>query len=182
MLAVPGASHDGPLPPLSADETALVPRLMRHIETIAARPHNIAHYDELEKSARSIEAALAGYGHAVNRQEFVVDGRTVRNIEIVIEPRDDVRSPQTVVVGAHYDSAGDAPGANDNATGTAAVIELARLLGDLRGKAVRRIRLVLFVNGNFVAFVGMLASRPLLRQAIGSFRAHAKFPSIGGVA
>ncbi len=241
MLGVPGESYDGPLLPLNVDETALVPLLMRHVETIAAWPHNIAHYDELEKSARYIEAALAAYGYAVNRQEFVVDGRTVRNIEAVIEPRADVRSPQTVVVGAHYDSAGDAPGANDNATGSATVIELARLLGDLRRKATRRIRLVLFVNeeqpysmtpdmgsaryadalaarkedvvamysletlgfysdqpgsqrypkpfnlifpdrGNFVAFVGMLDARPLLRQAIGSFRAHAKFPSIGGVA
>jgi hypothetical protein len=241
MLGVPGESYDGPLPPLNVDETALVPLLMRHVETIAAWPHNIAHYDELEKSARYIEAALAAYGYAVNRQEFVVDGRTVRNIEAVIEPRADVRSPQTVVVGAHYDSAGDAPGANDNATGSATVIELTRLLGDLRRKATRRIRLVLFVNeeqpysmtpdmgsaryadalaarkedvvamysletlgfysdqpgsqrypkpfnlifpdrGNFVAFVGMLDARPLLRQAIGSFRAHAKFPSIGGVA
>ena len=39
-----------------------------------------------------------------------------------------------------------APGANDNATGTAAVIELARSLANLRGRSSLRIRLVLFVN------------------------------------
>jgi len=37
-------------------------------------------------------------------------------------------------------------------------------------------------RGDFVAFVGMLGSRPLLRQTIGSFRSHTAFPTIGGVA
>ena len=50
------------------------------------------------------------------------------------------------MVGAHYDSYGHAPGANDNGTGVAAVLELARLLADLRGKASLRIRFALFVN------------------------------------
>ena len=165
----------------------------------------------------------------------------MRNIEVVIEPRDATPSPDVLVVGAHYDSVRGAPGANDNASGTAAVIELARLLADLRGKTPRRIRLVLFVNeeppyfqtdemgsiqyarslaarqervvamysletlgyysgapgsqkypfpfglifpdrGDFVAFVGMLGSRALVRESIRSFRAHTAFPTIGGVA
>jgi len=246
MTGVPGRSHAGPLPPLTPEERALVPRLERHIAAIASREHNVAHYDELEKSARYIEAALASYGYTVNRQTFdaddyVSDTRTVRNIEVVIEPRDPGPATETLVVGAHYDSAIGAPGANDNGSGVAAVIELARLLGDLEGKSPRRIRLVLFVNeempyfrtqemgslqyaaalaarnervvamysletigyyasepgsqrypfpfallfpdrGDFLAFVGMLDARPLLRASIRSFRSHTKFPTIGGVA
>ena len=50
-----------------------------------------------------------------------------------------------IVVGAHYDSARGTPGANDNASGVAAVLELARLLRDLDSNG-KRIRLVLFVN------------------------------------
>ena len=246
MTGVPGTSHRGPPPPLTAEEQALVPLLRRHIEATASREHNVAHYDELEKSARYIEAALASYGYTVNRQTFdaddyVSDTRTVRNIEVVIEPRDPGPATETLVVGAHYDSAIGAPGANDNGSGVAAVIELARLLGDLEGKSPRRIRLVLFVNeempyfrtqemgslqyaaalaarnervvamysletigyyasepgsqrypfpfallfpdrGDFLAFVGMLDARPLLRASIGSFRSHTQFPTIGGVA
>src|SRR5215510_13893706 len=143
---VPGRSHSGPLPPLTEEERGLAVALKRHIETIAAREHNVHRYDELEKSARYIEATLASYGYAVNRQEFVVDGRTVRNIEVVIEPHADVADPEVIVVGAHYDSVVGSPGANDNGSGVAAVIELARLLRDLTGVAERRIRLVLFVN------------------------------------
>jgi len=143
---VPGRSHSGPLPPLTDEERALAVVLKQHVETIAAREHNIHRYDELEKAARYIEAALASYGYSIGRQEFVADHNPVRNIDVVIEPRADIADPEVIVVGAHYDSASGTPGANDNGSGAAAVIELARLLRDRAGSGTRRIRLVLFVN------------------------------------
>jgi peptidase M28-like protein len=241
MTGVPGRSHRGPLPPLTDEEMALAASLKLHIASIAAREHNIAHYDELEKVARHIEATLASFGYAVGRQEFSVDGRLVRNIDATIEPPAEKPDPEVIVVGAHYDSASGTPGANDNGSGAAAVIELARLLRDLDHKSGKRIRFVLFVNeeppyfmteamgslryaralaerrervmamysletlgfyssepgsqhypapfgliypdrGDFIAFVGMLGSRPLLQETLRSFRAHTAFPSIGGVA
>jgi len=144
MTAVPGRSHQGALPPLTAEEAALAATLRTHIATIAAREHNVAHYDELEQAARYIETALASFGYAVGHQEFTADGRAVRNIDAVVEPRAGANDPEVVVVGAHYDSVRGSPGANDNASGAAAVIELARLLRDHAGG--RRIRFVLFVN------------------------------------
>src|SRR6266536_4641505 len=72
--------------------------------------------------------------------------RAVRNIDVTIEPPVGASPPDVLVVGAHYDSAWSAPGANDNASGAAAVLELARLLADLKGKSRKRIRLALFVN------------------------------------
>jgi peptidase M28-like protein len=146
MTAVPGKPHRGPLPPLTPEEAALAASLKRHIATIAAREHNVAHYDELEKVARYIEAALTSLGYAVGRQEFSADGKPVRNIDVTVEPARENADPEVIVVGAHYDSAPGSPGANDNASGAAAVIELARLLRDLDGSAGKRIRLALFVN------------------------------------
>src|SRR5215468_4553724 len=143
---VPGRSHSGPLPPLTDEERALAVTLRRHIEAIATREHNIRHYDELEKAARYIEATLASYGYSVGRQEFFFDDSPVRNIDVVIEPGGDIADPEVIVVGAHYDSVAGAPGANDNGSGVAAVIELARLLPDRAGAGGKRIRLVLFVN------------------------------------
>jgi hypothetical protein len=239
LTAVPGKSHRGALPPLTEAETALAAALKRHIAAIAAREHNLVRYEELERVARYIEAALASFGYAVGRQEFAVEGRPVRNIEAVIEPG--TADPEVVVVGAHYDSVTGSPGANDNASGSAAVIELARLLHDLEGASRKRIRLVLFVNeeppyfrteamgslrfaralaarrervtamysletmgyfssapgsqqypapfglmfpdrGDFIAFVGLMNSRALVRETVRSFRSHTAFPSIGGVA
>ena len=144
MTAVPGVSHDGPIPPLTVAEARLATRLRGHVVAIASTPHNVEHPIELERAARHIEGALASMGYAVRRQSFSAGGERVRNIEVVVDPaRPDA---ETLVIGAHYDSAYEAPGANDNATGTAAVIELARALADLRGKAALRLRLVLFVN------------------------------------
>jgi hypothetical protein len=241
MTSVPGKPHRGPLPPLTGEEAALARSLERHIATIAAREHNVSHYEELEKVARYIEATLASFGYAVGRQEFLADGKLVRNIDVTVEPAGQSAAPEVIVVGAHYDSVSGSPGANDNASGAAAVIELARLLRDLDARGAKRIRFVLFVNeeppyfrteamgslnyaralarrnervvamysletigfysseagsqvypapfglmfpdrGDFVAFVGMMGSRALVRETMRSFRSHTFFPTIGGVA
>src|SRR5499426_650588 len=79
MTSVPGKPHRGPLPPLTGEEAALARSLEHHIATIAAREHNVSHYEELEKVARYIEATLASFGYAVGRQEFLADGKLVRN-------------------------------------------------------------------------------------------------------
>ena len=47
MTAVPGKPHRGPLPPLTPEEAMLAQSLARHIATVAAREHNVAHYEEL---------------------------------------------------------------------------------------------------------------------------------------
>jgi hypothetical protein len=144
MTSVPGRSYEGQLPSLSAAQQQLAGRLEQHVRTITQRPHNIYFPDELEAVAGYLEAMLQSMGYAVQRQPYVARGHQVRNLEVVVEPGD--KSAATLVVGAHYDSAGAAPGANDNGTGVAAVLELARALADLRGKAACRIRLVLFVT------------------------------------
>jgi hypothetical protein len=240
MTSVPGKPHVGALPPLTPEEAALAQSLTRHIATIAAREHNLAHYDELEKVARYIEATLASFGYDVGRQEFLAEGKVVRNIDVTVEPAGQRADPEVIVVGAHYDSVSGSPGANDNASGVAAVIELARLARDLDAVGAKRIRFAFFVNeeppyfrteamgslqyaralarrnerviamysletigfyssepgsqiypapfglifpdrGDFVAFVGMLGSRALVRNTMRSFRSHTAFPTIGGV-
>jgi Zn-dependent M28 family amino/carboxypeptidase len=77
---------------------------------------------------------LRKLGYQPMPQIYDVDDRSVRNIEVAIEPSNAAKARGTIVVGAHYDSFGNAPGANDNGTGTAAVLELSRLLGNLRGR------------------------------------------------
>ncbi len=145
MLYLPGRSYAGPPPPLSDLDRALAERLRSHVTAVASVPHNVKHYAALQRSASYIEAMLTAAGYAVGRQVYEVGGREVRNIEAVIEPMDAAAQVPSLVIGAHYDSYGDAPGANDNGTGTAAVLELARLLKDVRPRRLR-LRFVLFVN------------------------------------
>jgi hypothetical protein len=144
-LSLPGKSFTGPVPPPTQTEEDLAQRLQRHVTAIASVPHNVSHPRELERSAVYIEGELKALGFTPRAQAYETDGVQTRNIEVVLAPPGAGPGSESLVVGAHYDSAGVAPGANDNGTGVAAVLELARLLKDtpLEG---RTLRLVLFVN------------------------------------
>jgi Zn-dependent M28 family amino/carboxypeptidase len=140
--SVPGASYTGALPALTERQAGLAARLKAHVVAIASEPHNIGHPEALERSAIYIETTLAADGHAVAAQRF--DKGLARNIETIIAPADPTAA--TLVIGAHYDSAFTAPGANDNGSGVAALLELAHLLKDMDGRAPMRFRLVFFAN------------------------------------
>jgi len=142
MTSVPGDPWAGPLPSLRPAERDLAQRLRSHVVAIASEPHNTFYPVAYAEAATYIERTLTAQGYKVARQTF--DAGTATNLEAVIEPQ--ATNAPTLVVGAHYDSAGYAPGANDNGTGTAALLELARMLSDLRGRAKVRIRLAFFAN------------------------------------
>lgn len=143
-LWVPGRSAVGPLPPLSTGERDIAARLRSHIVAVASEPHNVQHPAALERSAEYIETAFRDLGFQPRSQRFETAGIPVRNIWVTVEPAE-AEGGRSLVVGAHYDSAGQSPGASDNGSGTASVIELARLL---KGHEARRTRiyLVAFVN------------------------------------
>lgn len=234
MVRVPGVSYAGAPKPLSEEEKIIAGNLRSHVAAIASREHNVFQPAALEASAQYIEKVLAGLGYSVADQRFRAGPVEVRNIEVEVEGG--TRASEIVLVGAHYDSVAGAPGANDNGSGVAAMLELARLL---RGPASgRTLRFVAFVNeeppfflgddmgsrryarrskergeaivamlsletigyysdqpgsqryplplglfypstGNFIGFVSNLSSRPLLHEALASFRRHAAVPSEG---
>jgi len=142
MTSVPGASHRGAPVPLDAAGHALAANLRRHVAAIGAREHNLEHPEALAAVARYLDNELSAMGYAPAAQRFAAGATEVRNIEV--ELPGGARATEVIVVGAHYDSVSGSPGANDNATGVAAVLELARLM---RSRAsARTVRFVLFVN------------------------------------
>ncbi|HEY6863798.1 MAG TPA: M20/M25/M40 family metallo-hydrolase [Burkholderiales bacterium] len=142
ITSMPGRSHRGPLPPLEPADAELASRLRAHVTAIASEEHNVIRAEALERSARYIERELARGGPVV-RDEFSVAGAKVRNLEVVV-PGSDAQAP-VLVIGAHYDSVRHAVGANDNGSGVAALIELARALRE-KPPGNAEIRLVAFVN------------------------------------
>lgn len=129
---------------LPAEDAELRARLEKTVRTLAEKigERNMGRPDALEAAALFVEAELAKAAHEVHRQELTVCGRKVRNVEIVIEG---AKLPdEHVVVGAHYDSVIGTPGADDNATGVAAMLELAQLLSKRRYE--RTLHFVGFVN------------------------------------
>ncbi len=95
---------------------------------------------DLDRAAEWARSALEESGLPVEKQEFAVDGRWFRNFVASYGPDD----APILVVGAHYDVCGEQPGADDNASAVAGLLELARLLGRHRPELNHRIELALW--------------------------------------
>ena len=162
MVAVPGKSYSGPLPPLSDGETALRDNLRRHVFAVGGRERNLWQPAALEAAARYIEDALAGFGYTPSAQRFTTNGVAIRNIEV--EMTGGARAAEIIIIGAHYYSVQGATGANDNGSGVAAVLELARHARSLQ--PARTLRFVLFVDEEPPFFKsGEMGSRKYARRA-----------------
>jgi Zn-dependent M28 family amino/carboxypeptidase len=207
-------------------------RLNAVVHHLAAEigPRNINHYPSLGRAAAYIEAELGHIGYAPFRQSFEAKGKEFSNI--VGEKRGAETPDDIFIVGAHYDTHKSSPGANDNGSGLAVLLELARAASQLQFR--RTIRFVAFTNeespftrtshmgslvyarhsnerrenlvgmlcletlgsyteeigsqrlslgglllprsGNFLALVGNLASRPLLRLCSDALQAEPAVP------
>ena len=235
MIRMPGRSFRGTPPALTSEELALRDELRNDVQKIAGEigERNLEHFEQLQEAASYLERALTDAGLKPFRQGYQVDGKLCENIVAEIRGTE----PEIVVIGAHYDSVTGSLGANDNGSGVAAMLALARhFAGNSVGKTLR---FVAFVNeepfyfqsekmgswvyaqsckkrgdkiaamlsletigyytseagsqnypmnglsllypsaGNFIGFVGNVASRSLVRQALRFFRAQASLPSEG---
>lgn len=235
MARMPERPYEGAPAPLSEREMSTRDRLKGHVYALAAEigERNYREYDRLERARTYIDGELRRLDYAVEHQRFEFDGRPFYNLEARLSGG---RSGQrSVVIGAHYDSVEGSPGANDNASGVAALLELAR---EFQGQDLP-IRFVAFTNeeppffntmngmgsieyvrrtgesvstvsamlsletigfysdakgsqhypppfglfypdkANFIAFVGNIRSRKLVRAVVREFRRGATIPSEG---
>jgi Zn-dependent M28 family amino/carboxypeptidase len=238
MIWMPGVGFAGELPALSPSQTRLRDALKQDVAKIGAiGPRNIDYYANLTRTIEFLTSELSTIGYSVESQSYQARGQTFHNL--IVEIKGKSHPDDIVVIGAHYDSAFNAPAANDNGSGVAAVLALAHAYAPSPlHQPERTLRFVLFANeeppfnwtdemgslvyakrckarqenilamisletigyysdqphsqrypapldklypstGNFIAFVGNIASRELVRTAIVSFRHHAQFPSEG---
>jgi hypothetical protein len=103
-------------------------------------PRNYRNVQSLDKAGTYIAAEFKKMKCRIDIQQFNVDERIYRNIACSFGPEQGER----VIVGAHYDVYGDQPGADDNASGTAGLLEIGRLLSGLNPKLKYRTDLVAF--------------------------------------
>jgi len=117
-------------------------RLQRHVEVISKVfvPRDGEHPEILGKVADYLSSEFRSTGGRVNYQEFAVDNIRYRNVIVEYGPEN---ASNILVIGAHYDTAGDQPGADDNASGVAGLLELGRLLS--RAKLQSKVILVAYV-------------------------------------
>jgi peptidase M28-like protein len=102
-------------------------RLEAHVRKLSVElsPRDITHLENLDRAASYIAGELTQAGGAISEQGYRVENRSYRNVIARFGPD----TPERIVIGAHYDACGPVPGADDNASGVAGLIELARMLG-----------------------------------------------------
>lgn len=100
-----------------------------HVKNLSVNfhPRNFRNLRNLDASAEYILKAFSAAGAKASMQVYAVNGRNYQNVIA----RFGITDPKAGrwIIGAHYDSCADTPGADDNASGVAGLLELARLLG-----------------------------------------------------
>lgn len=225
--------YDAAVDPAAELATELRAHVVALAETIGER--NVSRPAALHAARDYVSSQFRAHGLEPRLETFEVSGVACSNVIAEIPGRS--QPAEIVLLGAHYDSVVGSPGANDNGSGTAALLALARRLAGAHSP--RTLRFVAFVNeeppwfqtdemgsrvhaqgcrargenivamlsletlgcysdakgsqrypspllklaypsrGNFIAFVGNLASRPLVRAVVKTFRASATVPSEG---
>ncbi len=108
-------------------------RLRADVERLAVPRHPRASPEALRAAEDHVAGELGAAGLRVERQLFSWGGGEFHNVLGTLDGTDPARP--WVVVGAHFDSVARSPGADDNASGVAAMLETARLLGRERPAA-----------------------------------------------
>ena len=150
MLNIFRGIHTGPLPPLTPKQADLAHRLRQHVEMLASvigQRNVFSHPHNLDAAAGYIERVLNDAAYITQSQHYTALSRfNVRNIDTELPGTS--RPDEIVLIGAHYDSLhppqGGCAGANDNASGVAAMLEIARMVR--LDSVARTVRFVAFVN------------------------------------
>ena len=143
---------------------ALEARLRRHVEALAGDigERHVGRPRALHAAENFIAGELAALGYDVARQTYVAQGVDSSNLEATVPGAS--RASEIVLVGAHYDTVPGSPGADDNGSGVAGLIEIARALREAR--PARTVKLVAFVNEEPPFFYfGEMGSRVYARAA-----------------
>jgi len=144
MTHMPLKSYNAPLQPLSNQESEIAAHVSADVrylsQTLGER--SLSRPESLVAATNYLRDSLQKTGYTVTEQTYSVAGNQVKNLEVVLIGSD--ANVGVVLVGAHYDSVSGTVGADDNATGVAGTLELARLLQG--SKPRHTVRFVFFVN------------------------------------
>ncbi|MCT2408333.1 M28 family peptidase [Chryseobacterium antibioticum] len=110
--------------PVPADINRVKSHLTALTQTSEFRNHK--NIDQLNAVADYIKQNFSKYGDSTTFQEYNIEGKIYKNVITSFGTENKKR----IIIGAHYDVCGEQQGADDNATGVTALLELARMLKD----------------------------------------------------
>jgi acetylornithine deacetylase/succinyl-diaminopimelate desuccinylase-like protein len=137
---------------MGVEEQALTQNLRTHVEQLAGEigERNVFRPRALQAAASYIEYQWEQQGYAVERLAYEVSG--VRCLNLEITRGGGARKREILLIGAHYDTVIGSPGANDNASGVSALLEISRLFVSI--EPALTVRFVAFVNEEPPFFMG----------------------------
>ena len=103
-------------------------KLENHVRILTDEmaPRNFEHFENMEKAADYIHEQFDGTGARINELSYEINGKTFRIVSGFFGPD----TKERLIVGAHYDAVPGSPGAADNASGVAGLLEMAAALGE----------------------------------------------------
>jgi len=140
-------------------------RLKEHVETIASSigPRSIYKPESLQKAALYIENNLKEMGYDPMSQSYTVWTKEVRNIIVYLNGAPD---RPYYLLGAHYDSVSHTPGADDNASAVAVLLEVARLVAEKKSTIKQALCFVFFTLEEPPTFgTSLMGSRVFVSKA-----------------
>ena len=131
-------------PAINASSLTLADRLRGHVTHLAVEigPRNVFQPRALHATADYIRREWSAQGYQVNSQFYETKGVKSENLEVIRMGK--TRPGEIILVGAHYDTVSGSPGADDNASGVAALLELTRLFSAT--ETAHTLRFVAFAN------------------------------------
>jgi hypothetical protein len=144
FVRMPGTTFTGSLPPLDPEAEALAVELRRDVTALSRDigVRNSLRPSALARASSWVEHELAAAGLSPSREAYTLDGHSFANV--IAQVGGTSAAGEIVVIGAHYDSAIGSPGGNDNGSGTAALLALARRIA--ARPLPRTVRFVAFTN------------------------------------
>lgn len=137
------------------------------VQSISIPRHGWYNYEVLSSVANFVEEKFREYGYIVEINEFSYNGKEYKNIIATLKGINS--NKDWLLIGAHYDSAIGSPGADDNASGIAVMLEVARIIR--KSPIAERIKFVAFTLEEPQAFD--------LKFIIGSSQFVKKFKKLG---
>ena len=144
----------------------LEPALKRHVEVFGREigERNIYHPEKLYEAADYIRNVWEEQGFRVESQKYHAQGVLSENLWVEVPGK--VLADEIVIVGAHYDSVMGAPGANDNGSGVAALLEISGAFKK-EGPMKRSVRFVAFANEEPPFFPGQdMGSQVFVKEVV----------------
>jgi hypothetical protein len=145
MTWMPTADFEGDEREIEFESSGLEVRLREHVVRLSKSTvgRNIIFADNLTPARNYIAKQFTNMGFNPRYQSYEIEGDEYSNI--IVDIPSSVKGAPVLIVGAHYDSVENSPGANDNASGVAALIEIGRYFSG-KQPLHNHLRLIAFAN------------------------------------